>query len=1160
MSAPLGPGDHRCAGDTPGARPESGGGGPRVPLAAMRSRPSSAILSPRGRRNWSTAALRPSRPFSVIGISGSALADDPPVAVEGLQARMEALEALARATVASSSLAAGAQQSKHSPRQLGKRRRVRRMLQLEPGPEPEPQQPEHKPKPTQGRGATAPEPSGFAPAHGSVAMQKPPGPCSSAEKYLCGKLSQQHERRGVKEPVIVWVLSAFQRGCPSATPPQHALPSSAACLVSTAGLAEVLQSLGAPRLPSKMARLLAMRYAAPFSGMTTTESGAGSAYVDYRKFVFALFPPVHKIGGGNECNGDHWGGASQLFRLVKRGVNNDKLRLMKVIHCCIHGCGPSLSIRILCDVFACFRICVCEETLQGCFASCVRNGIVAGVDALVESIWADKVHRNSNKFSSRHRVSGTVAMEAPHDPVKKTQRRQGTLEHAWARQVSCRFELTWAMSKLPQAGKSRVPSQLVGAATSSLVKVWTTADKIMARGQYFASMLASQASSVMSAATPLSALTRTLQQHRCDSRSFEKLLPRHSNSELMDQMSKALSRGRHFCTDRNHRSWDNVHQEVIQKLQAPPRKTVQHASAVLTESSHRSDVTLPLKKSAQLSAASAGSTELATTATDPHDSTPLVVTDCSSDASARNLLTSLQSTAPKFSGLLEFLELTDASVCNAIFNRLPWQFLRKIRAVSKRFARVAVNALDSRPQLVVAGGGYAGTALASVFAYDIVTKLWCALPSMISARNNVGFCGLSSGRLIAVGGLDNAGNVLKTAEAFDPRVGKWQLTAPLAIERGGCRSCATATGNVMVTGGYTAKHETLASVEEYDAVTDSWTSRPPMLTARYDHCICLLQSSSGGAKILVAGGTDSRQLLLQSAEVYDQATWAWSALPKMSIQRDQCAACPLDSNTVMVVGGSQSQQSRNNSSETAQSVTPTGPASVSRALRHSTKHKLESCESFSLCSMLWQSMPAMTRQRSHCSTCSLDGCVFVVGGEGGQDGNRTAEVYVPKATTSNEPTRELFGQPFTTDSWTCLPKMPMGGERYGCGCATVTMRPATRAWSSDEKTVLASGGELICWRTRTAALLQIEVGMQSSLVPIGKRAYTESGLAMVRMSITSWMLQDGSTIDHGKPQRQKVVSVHQPSVGPAGKTLSTEFLSSEPPQENSRIRFCAVAN
>jgi hypothetical protein len=56
------------------------------------------------------------------------------------------------------------------------------------------------------------------------------------------------------------------------------------------------------------------------------------------------------------------------------------------------------------------------------------------------------------------------------------------------------------------------------------------------------------------------------------------------------------------------------------------------------------------------------------------------------------------------------------------------------------------------------------------------------------------------------------------------------------------------------------------------------------------------------------------------------------------------------------------------------------------------------------------------------------------------------------------------------------------------------------------------------------------------------------------------MLQDGSTIDHGKPQRQKVVSVHQPSVGPAGKTLSTEFLSSEPPQENSRIRFCAVAN
>ena len=444
---------------------------------------------------------------------------------------------------------------------------------------------------------------------------------------------------------------------------------------------------------------------------------------------------------------------------------------------------------------------------------------------------------------------------------------------------------------------------------------------------------------------------------------------------------------------------------------------------------------------------------------------------------------------PEVNGLLDLLELVGHYACvrDGILTRIPWPVLRRCRAVSKRFASVAARALEARPQVVAVGGGFNGVALPSVLAYDLATGSWARLPDMAHARNNVAVCGLDDGRIFAAGGFDAGNSLLGTVELFDPRNGEWTPGAPLSVSRSGCRACVTPHNRVLVSGGYDEDHGVLSHFEEYDPERDVWSELPPLKTPRYDHSACVIKPPGEGGKVLIAGGTDSRQTLLQSAEMYDLKERHWTSVQPMGVPRDQCSACILGDDTIVVLGGARSQLK-------AQSSSPRTTHS-----KQDPSHKLASCESFRLLANEWDDenqriVPPMLHKRSNFGSATIfDSCIVAVGGDGSDAATARAEAYVP-----------------TKQQWTVLPPIPAGSERYGCGVASAVMRPGTTLWRSDEIRKLENGGVLPIWEDRALR----SGATNSGQMAIGRKYFTKAGLSLVRVSGTQLVLQhDGTIID-----------------------------------------------
>ena len=95
----------------------------------------------------------------------------------------------------------------------------------------------------------------------------------------------------------------------------------------------------------------------------------------------------------------------------------------------------------------------------------------------------------------------------------------------------------------------------------------------------------------------------------------------------------------------------------------------------------------------------------------------------------------------------------------------------------------------------------------------------------------------------------------------------------------------------MVLGGRSGGHS-VASVEVLAADGSGWSALAPMGTARYDPAAVVLPCG----KVLAAGGkktATAADSMLNTAELWDPATGAWSDLPPMAHQRQQAAGCVL---------------------------------------------------------------------------------------------------------------------------------------------------------------------------------------------------------------------------------------------------------------------------
>jgi hypothetical protein len=160
---------------------------------------------------------------------------------------------------------------------------------------------------------------------------------------------------------------------------------------------------------------------------------------------------------------------------------------------------------------------------------------------------------------------------------------------------------------------------------------------------------------------------------------------------------------------------------------------------------------------------------------------------------------------------------------------------------------------------------------------------------------------LKDGRVLIIGGGD------PRPEIFDPSTGKFTLTSSPATQRLGLASATLLSdGRVLIAGGLSPEtdatgHLTLLdSTEVFDPATNAFSSTGSMVQARREHTATLLNDG----RVLIAGGYFDHICITASAELFDPTTGGFSAVGLMNSGRVFHTATLLNSGEVLIAGGS----------------------------------------------------------------------------------------------------------------------------------------------------------------------------------------------------------------------------------------------------------------
>ncbi len=190
----------------------------------------------------------------------------------------------------------------------------------------------------------------------------------------------------------------------------------------------------------------------------------------------------------------------------------------------------------------------------------------------------------------------------------------------------------------------------------------------------------------------------------------------------------------------------------------------------------------------------------------------------------------------------------------------------------------------------------------------------------------------AAGDVLIAGGADGSNRSLATAEFFDPSAGRFVATGIAASSRAGASAAALSATQVMLDGGFsgsaaiknfslTLEGNVLSGAEIFDEATGAFSPAGKMATPRMGFTATALTNG----KILVVGGQDNSGNVLDGAELYDPAARKFIAVNNtMSDRRMFHTATLLLSGKVLVAGGA-----TNLSGDTTSSADIYDPASNS---------------------------------------------------------------------------------------------------------------------------------------------------------------------------------------------------------------------------------------
>jgi len=271
----------------------------------------------------------------------------------------------------------------------------------------------------------------------------------------------------------------------------------------------------------------------------------------------------------------------------------------------------------------------------------------------------------------------------------------------------------------------------------------------------------------------------------------------------------------------------------------------------------------------------------------------------------------------------------------------------------------AVDAKGTRRDLTIALADDSRTLTASLDTKDLVHPIavdpaWNATGSMTQVRDEHRAVLLADGRVFTTGWYNS------TAEIYDPAKGTWTATAPLSVTHGRAAIAALGSGKVLLAGGGTS----VTTAQTYNPSTNTWTyGGTPPSPGRDGPSLTVLPSG----RVVLIGGYEAA-VKLTTAALYDPLTNGWTALPSMTVGRDDHKATLLTSGKVLVTCG-------NNTSALAELYDPVANK--------------------------WTSAGTMSAMRDRCTSTLLpSGKVLVYSGGSGA---MQVDVYDPTTNTWSSP-------------------------------------------------------------------------------------------------------------------------------------------------------------
>jgi N-acetylneuraminic acid mutarotase len=286
---------------------------------------------------------------------------------------------------------------------------------------------------------------------------------------------------------------------------------------------------------------------------------------------------------------------------------------------------------------------------------------------------------------------------------------------------------------------------------------------------------------------------------------------------------------------------------------------------------------------------------------------------------------------------------------------------------------------------------YAGLTLVvgdEVRLFDPSQGSWTQIAQPLQGRRSAAAARLPDGGVLVAGGeptTGETGSPLASTELYSPAEDRWTEANPMATARGSGHTATTLLdGRVLIVGG--TEFAGLQSAELYDPATRAWSPTGSMHEARSGHTATLL----GDGRVLVTGGSIVHDSAMPSAEIYDPAAGTWTQVAPMSTGRVGHAATLVDDGTVLVSGGHLA-------------ISDPGPQAASVRFDPVTGR--------------WSDAGSMHIGRyRHTATLLFDGRVLVVGGLTTEGATAAVELYDP-----------------TDDSW--IPVTAMTHARQGQAAA-----------------------------------------------------------------------------------------------------------------------------